>query len=258
MPDRLHSCSVGVPGHCLASRIAAIAIPLALAVAACASGVSSPPPPGAASQAQSGSATPAAPASPAAPTPTQAPDTGPGAASAAPDAASPDVTEAPPTGLEATPFGSPAPPVTIDESLAALLPDSVDGLPVERSEETENAALTSPTLGTDADGFAAVQVATADLADLAIASIVHLKGSTDPDAFYADWRPGFDDAVCAPAGGVSTTEVRTMGGRSVDTTLCTEGARVFHVRLDDGRILLSILDVGTRGFGEGLIEGLDG
>ncbi|MCU0506138.1 MAG: hypothetical protein MUE82_10300 [Chloroflexi bacterium] len=164
----------------------------------------------------------------------------------------------PPTGLEETPFGTPAPPVVIDGSLAALLPEAVDGLPVERSTETESAALTSPTLGADADGFAAVQVATADLADLAIASIVHLKGSTDPDAFYRGWRPGFDEAVCAPAGGVSSTEVRTIADRAVDTTLCVEGARVYHVRLDDGRILMSVLDVGTRGFGEGLIEGLEG
>jgi hypothetical protein len=178
------------------------------------------------------------------------------AATVAPVAASPLVTEAPPTGLDATPFGSPAPPVQIDDALADLLPATVDGIAVERSVETESAALTSPTLGADADGFAAVQVATPDLADLAIASIVHLKASTDADTFFADWRPGFDEAVCAPAGGVSTTEVRTIGERSVDTTLCVEGARVYHVRLDGGRVLLSVLDVGTKGFGQGLIEGL--
>jgi hypothetical protein len=179
------------------------------------------------------------------------------AAGGAPDT-SPAVTEAPPTGLDASPFASPVPPVQIDDALADLLPASVDGLPVERSVETESAALTSPTLGADADGFAAVQVATADLTDLAIASIVRLKGSTDADAFYADWRPGFDEAVCAPAGGISTTEVRSIAGRTVDTTLCVEGARVYHVRLEAGRILLSVLDVGTRGFGQGLLEGLEG
>ena len=178
------------------------------------------------------------------------------AAGAAPGT-SPAVTDAPPTGVDASPIASPASPVAIDDSLAALLPATVDGVPVERSAETESAALTSPTLGADADGFAAVQVATADLTDLAIASIVRLKRSTDPDAFYADWRPGFDEAVCAPAGGISTTEVRSIAGRTVDTTLCVEGARVYHARLEDGRILLSVLDVGTRGFGQGLLEGLE-
>jgi hypothetical protein len=172
-------------------------------------------------------------------------------------AAAPGATDAPPTGLDASPIASPASPVAIDDSLADLLPATVDGVPVERSAETESAALTSPTLGADADGFAAVQVATADLTDLAIASIVRLKRSTDPDAFYADWRPGFDEAVCAPAGGISTTEVRSIAGRTVDTTLCVEGARVYHARLEDGRILLSVLDVGTRGFGQGLLEGLE-
>jgi hypothetical protein len=177
--------------------------------------------------------------------------------SGAAPASAPAVTEAPPTGPDATPFASSAPPVAIDDSLADLLPASVDGVPVERSAETETAALTSPTLGADADGFAAVQVATADLSDLAIASIVRLKRSTDADAFYADWRPGFDEAVCAPAGGVASAEVRTIAGRSVDTTLCLEGARVYHVRLEDGRILVSVLDVGTKGFGQGLLEGLE-
>jgi hypothetical protein len=193
-------------------------------------------------------------ASPAGSVPLETPATP--AASAAPGT-SPAVADAPPTGLDASPIASPAPPVAIDDSLADLLPASVDGVPVERSAETESAALTSPTLGADADGFAAVQVATADLADLAVASIVRLKGSTDADAFYAHWRPAFDEAVCAPAGGISTTEVRSIAGRTVDTTLCVEGARVYHVRLEDGRILLSVLDVGTKGFGQGLLEGLE-
>jgi hypothetical protein len=227
----------------LRARPAAVALAAALTLAACGS-----------SSGSAASAAASALSSAAATTPggaTTAPTT-----EASPATGLPLVTEAPPTGLDATPFGSPAPPVQIDDSLAALLPASVDGIAVERSAETESAALTSPTLGADADGFAAVQVATPDLADLAIASIVHLKGSTDPDAFFADWRPGFDDAVCAPAGGVSTTDVRTIGERSVDTTLCVEGARVYHVRLDGGRVLLSVLDVGTKGFGQGLIEGL--
>ena len=125
--DRLRSCSVGAPGHCFVSRVAAIAIPLALAVAACASGASSPPPSGIASPAPSGSATPAAQASSVVVTPIPASAVPPGAS---PSAASPEVTEAPPTGLEETPFGTAAPPVVIDGSLAALLPEAVDGLPV--------------------------------------------------------------------------------------------------------------------------------
>jgi hypothetical protein len=221
----------------LVPRLALVAVLAALAVVACGSAGASP----------EGSAS--ASTSPMAAAATAAPSPAPGTSSA--------VTEAPPTGLDASPPTSPAPSVAIDDSLADLLPASVDGVPVERSAETETAALTSPSLGADADGFAAVQVATADLTDLAIASIVRLKRATDADAFYADWRPGFDEAVCAPAGGVSSAEVRTIAGRTVDTTLCLEGARVYHVRLDGGRILVSVLDVGTKGFGQGLLEGLE-
>ena len=243
---RLHARRTAVVATALA-----LAASLAVALAACGSTGASP----------AGSAPPATPANSALSAGSgsslgSAPDSAPGSFPAGTQAPSTG-TEAPPTGLDATPFGSPAPPVQIDDALADLLPATVDGIAVERSAETESAALTSPTLGADADGFAAVQVATPDLTDLAIASIVHLKGSTDPDTFYAGWRPAFDEAVCAPAGGISATEVRSIAGRTADTTLCAEGARVYHVRLDGGRIVVSVLDVGTRGFGQGLLEGLE-
>ncbi len=245
------SCSVSVPGHCLVSRIAAIVIPFALAVAACASGVSSAPP---------AAVTPTSAMSPAAATlatgattaPDVSPDASPAAGSASPEPSSP----ASPSAPASSPAGSAATSVAIDESLAALLPATVDGLPVTRSTDTEDAARTSPALGDQAAGFAAAQVSSADVSDLAVVSLVRLRPGVDADAFYSGWRTSFDDAACAPAGGVSGQEARTIGGRSVLATSCVEGATVYHLRLQDGSVIVSVLEVGPKGYGRSLIEGL--
>ncbi len=248
------SCAVGAPGPCLVSRIASFAIPLAIAVAACASNTSGP-------SMTVAPATPTAVASPAAtlaaaPTPLA---TAALRASAVPG--SPAVSDAPPTGLEpsAPPLGSPAPPVRIDDALAAIFPATVDGHDVQRATATEEAARSSQTLGRQADGFAAVEVSTPDVSDLAIASVLHVKAGTDAAAFFAgDWRPGFDEAGCAPAGGVASRDVETIAGRSVQTTACKEGATVYYVLRDDGTVIISVLEVGTKGYGRALIEGLTG
>jgi hypothetical protein len=245
-------CTVGAPGPCLVSRIASFAIPLAIAVAACASGAASQSP------AAPSAASPVTQASPAVATAapvTPAPAT-PGAAGSA--AASPRASVAPPTGLEDPSLAPSGPAVAIDHALAAMLPTMVDGLPVTRSTDTEAAAAGSPVLGGQADGFAAAQVIAADAADLAIVSMIRLKPAIDATAFFGDYRPSFDDAACAPAGGVSTRETRTIGGRTVDATLCLEGASVYHLLLDDGRIIVSVLEAGTKGYGRTILEDLKG
>lgn len=253
MPRLLQSdaCSVSVPGHCLVSRIAAIAIPFALAVAACASGVSSSAPSTAAPTSAPGTqaTVPAAVATSSAATASVSPAGG--DASPTPTASS---AASPPT----SPAGSTAPAVPIDESLAALLPRTVDGLPVTRSTDTEDAARTSPALGEQAAGFAAAQVSSADVSDLAVVSLVRLKPDVDAEAFYGGWRSSFDQAACAPAGGVSGQEARTIGGRSVLATSCVEGATIYHLRLQDGSVIVSVLEVGPKGYGRALIEGLAG
>jgi hypothetical protein len=145
--------------------------------------------------------------------------------------------------------------VAIDPALVDLLPSTVAGLAVVRATATEEAAQASPRFADAADGFAAVEAIATNGSDLAIASIIRLRPEASPATFYADWRPGYDDAACAPAGGVSTRETQTIGGRSVDVTHCVEGATVYHVWLQGDRVLVSVLDVGRTGLGRSLIEG---
>jgi RES domain-containing protein len=145
--------------------------------------------------------------------------------------------------------------VAIDPALVDLLPSTVAGLAVVRATATEEAAQASPRFADAADGFAAVEVIATDGSDLAIASLVRLRPDASPDTFYADWRPAYDDAACAPARGVSSRESETVGVWAVDATHCLEGATAYHVWLQGRRVLLSVIDVGTTGLGRALIEG---
>jgi hypothetical protein len=179
-----------------------------------------------------------------------------GASSAVPLAPSPSASTAAvaPSGSPVAP-ASPVVSVTIDPGLVDLLPATVVGVDVVESTATEDAARTSPRFADQASGFAAVEAIKSVESDLTIASIIALRPGVEAATFYADWRPGYDEAACGPAGGVSTRETQRIGGRSVDVTYCLEGATLYHVWLGDGQVLVSVLDVGTTGLGRALVEG---
>jgi hypothetical protein len=222
-----------LPSRSLAPRFVATAA-LALLLAACGSSTGSPTP--------VANASPAASASP-------APSIG--AATPSTDAT---------TGVDASSgsagaSASPVVTVTIDRSLARLLPAAVGGVSVVPATATEEAAKTSVRFADSASGFEAVEVIKAPDADLAIASIIRLRPGGSPATFYADWRPPYDDAACRPAGGVSTRETEQIGGRTVDVTHCVQGATLYHVWLGGEQVLVSVLDVGTSGLGRALVEG---
>jgi hypothetical protein len=173
----------------------------------------------------------------------------------APSASAAPSPVAAPSSASSGSSASPAAMVAIDPALVDLLPSTVGDLDVVRATAAEEAARTSPGFADSADGFAAVEVIATSGSELAIASIIRLRPEASPATFYADWRPGYDDAACAPAGGVSTRETQSIGGRSVDATHCVEGATAYHVWLEGDRVLVSVLDVGTTGLGRSLIEG---
>ena len=225
------------PARVLVTRVATTAA-FALVVAACGSvaGSATPSP-------STGSPAPSVTAPVAASTPVTTP---PPVAASAPIVPSPGSTDAAVPPLAA---------VTIDRSLALLLPSTVSGIDVVPATATEEAAMTSARFGDSASGFAAVEAISSPDADLAIASMIRLRPDVSPATFYADWRPGYDDAACRPAGGVSTRETQQVGGRTVDVTHCAQGATLYHVWLGGERVLLSVLDVGPSSLGRALVVG---
>ncbi len=84
--------------------------------------------------------------------------------------------------------------------------------------------------------------------DFATSTVVQLRPGVYSDGFYADWRTSYDEAACAPAGGVASHLQQQVGQHAIDVTLCGGGARTYHAHLA-GDILVSITAVGASEFG---------
>jgi len=160
----------------------------------------------------------------------------------------------PTLGPEPTATQEPTPslPALVDRSLLAILPAQVAGSPVEEDIDGEREFGADPggtvrryaaaVVGDAGQNIASVSVAALDPADMA--------------AFFPAWRADYDEAACAANEGLGETATTTVGGREVESTSCTGGVRVYHVRLHGDALLVSIMSIGPDDFGAKLIEGL--
>ena len=139
--------------------------------------------------------------------------------STVPSATDPAFVDSPPPeesdGPDDTP---PAGTITVDPSLLAILPASVDGVPISEATDNEASLATEPTLlptaAALAVGYAIAPTDTAnDGQDLAVVSVVRLRPGVFSDTFWSGWRSAYDEAACEPAGGVASHDAR----RSVRT-----------------------------------------
>ena len=158
------------------------------------------------------------------------------------------------------PDDTPAGTITVDPSLLAILPPSVDGVPITEAAENEASLATEPALiptaAALAVGYAIAPTDTADQ-DLAVVSVVRLRPGVFSDTFWSGWRQAYDEAACEPAGGVASHDRQKIGANEVEITVCTEGAKTYHVHLPNDT-LISITGVGERRFGELVLAGLRG
>ncbi len=118
--------------------------------------------------------------------------------------------------------------------------------------------ITDPALGLSASGLAVgivVAPGTSGSDDLATSTVVQLRPGVASDAFYEAWRRDYDEAACAPAGGVASHAQQRIGAHDVEVTVCGGGARLYHTRLPGDR-LVSITAVGDRRFGDLVMAGL--
>lgn len=149
-------------------------------------------------------------------------------------------------------------PLVVDPRLLAILPAQVDGIAMQPSPETAAGMITDPTLGQSASAVAVgAVIAPGDSGndDLAISTVVQLRPGVWSDDFFRGWRQAYDEAACAPAGGVSSAARQAVGPRTVDVTVCVGGARTYHVHLA-GDVLVSITAVGDRMYGDLVMAGL--
>jgi hypothetical protein len=91
--------------------------------------------------------------------------------------------------------------------------------------------------------------------DLVVVSVVQLRPGVFSDGFYAAWRATYDEAACAPAGGLTGSKEQAFGGRIAFVGTCAGGATSYHALVGDD-ILVSALAIGSRGLGEELVAGI--
>jgi hypothetical protein len=145
-------------------------------------------------------------------------------------------------------------PMTIDPTLLAVLPESIDGVPVQEDIDEAAIALNDPALSRIASALDAAVAVSGD--DLVLAWVVRLR----PDRFTADtyrqWRDSYDEGACTAAGGVVGHAEAEIGGRTTFVTSCAAGLHTYHVWLEEEDILISASSLGEDRFGEKLMAGL--
>jgi len=147
-------------------------------------------------------------------------------------------------------------PVTLDPTVLAFLPDSVNGIKVTESVDEATQALSDESLSKIASSLdAAVAVDTAT-GNLVYAWVVRLLPDKFNDDIFRQWRDSYDEGVCSGAGGVTGNAEATIGNRTVFITSCVQALRAYHVWLRDQGILISASATGDARFGELLMDNL--
>ena len=153
----------------------------------------------------------------------------------------------------ATPSGSAA-GVVRDDSLLALLPASLDGVPVTAEDQSFAEAAADPAFSANVER-AAFPIVTSG-SNLAAGVVAKLRDGIYSTTFFRDWRDTYDQGACAQAGGVATTAETAMDGRPVHITTCTGGLRVYHTWLPDHGVIVSLFSLGDARYGEQLMARL--
>jgi hypothetical protein len=173
--------------------------------------------------------------------------TGPGAATLGPPSS---------LGPPPTDGSSDAAPVVLDETLLEILPEAIDGIPVEGSIDEAAHALTDPALPRIATALDVGVAVDPSSGNLVTAHVVRVR----PEAFTADtyrqWRDSYDEGACTASGGITGRAESTIGGRNVFITSCVVGLRTYHVWLEQRDLVVSASSIGDDRFGEKLMAGL--
>jgi hypothetical protein len=164
----------------------------------------------------------------------------------------PAVSSTPAGSSNASP--SPSLPDLVDESLLALLPTSVDGLPVVEDVATEMQQAGVLRAGNTVDAYAAAVIGDAG-DNVASINLVTPAFPADVATFARTWAEQFDAAACEANGGTGLATTKVIGRYRVDVMRCAGGAVLYHAILG-GRTVLSILELGPRELGRRVIEEL--
>jgi hypothetical protein len=158
-----------------------------------------------------------------------------------------------------SPVPSSAAALQVDPGLLALVPTSVDGVPLTFDAETSATIAADPPIARDAASLAvalAVVPGASGADDLAIVNVVKLRDPAKDDGWFRDWRETYDKAACAQAGGVVGNAEATLGGGTVYIGSCAGGVLTYHTRLEQAGIVVSVTALGSRRLGEKVMAGI--
>jgi hypothetical protein len=177
------------------------------------------------------------------------------APSSAPSAVAPSVS--PPTS------SAPSPPVgaaVADPHLFELLPDTSDRFSLTYDPATTATVAADPGLDPAVDALATglyrLRDAPADSPDFAIVNVVHLRSPNLDDEWFRSWRETYDEGACGQAGGVVRRAETPIRDLIVYVGSCAGDAFTYHVRLNEGSVVLSMTSIGPARIGQAVTERL--
>ena len=144
---------------------------------------------------------------------------------------------------------TPASQVTIDPSLLAVVPRSVDSIPVIEDSDGDDQIRADDVLPTLASAAVAIAAADPQSSNLAFGYVIRLLPKGLTDNIYRDWRDSFDEGVCQGQDQVVGNSSVTVKGNTVHIGTCANGIRTYHAMLQGKGILISLWETGEKRLG---------
>ncbi len=159
------------------------------------------------------------------------------------------------------PTAPPAAAVSVDPTLLDLLPDAVDGVPLQPDTATAAEIAGEPSIAPFVSSLAIASAfgppASEAIGDYVVVTVARVKSGLFGDVFFQGWRDTFDEAVCQQAGGVQGNVEAEIGGRQTFIGTCAGGIHTYHVHLPGRGVIVSMQSGGPKRFGERVVEGLN-
>jgi hypothetical protein len=171
-------------------------------------------------------------------------------------AAAPDSSGAAPTPAASAGSASGS-AVAADPALLDLLRSGVAQLTMTYDPDTTTSVRSDPAVVRDAQSMAiglATPAGKASPDEFVIANVVRLRDPSRDDAWFRSWRDTYDQAACEQAGGVQGNAETKIGDRTVFIGSCRNGVLTYHVRLEDGGVVVSLTSIGPSRLGEQLLR----
>jgi hypothetical protein len=148
-------------------------------------------------------------------------------------------------------------PVAAEPALLDLLRSGVAQLTMTYDPDTTGSVRSDPSVARDARSIAiglATPAGQASPEEFVIANVVRLKDPSRDEEWFRSWRDTYDEAACQQAGGVQGNAETKIGEQTVFIGSCLNGVLTYHVRLENGGVVVSLTSIGPSRLGERLLR----